>query len=266
MTQLGRTEYSTTISDAEASTLCEWYDRLSKASAAIIAIDVRTANRKLEFQMGDPAVFGTSSYWILQYNLLRESRFKTTPRHASDLAGEVVACLLGGYRVRAEIASTAFEQLTASGILDQAVSPSAEVIEEVLERPIVLAGHQYKYPFPRQRAGRICESLRMLSRADDVPTDPVALCDWLLRLPGVGNKTAAWIVRNATGSSRVAVVDVHQVRAGRNAGWFPGEWNPQKDYAALQEAFLAACDAMDVEAATLDSIIWEQMRAVGSPR
>ena len=47
---------------------------------------------------------------------------------------------------------------------------------------------------------------------------PVALRDWLLAIPGIGPKTASWIVRNRTGSSAVAIIDVHILRAGTSAG------------------------------------------------
>jgi thermostable 8-oxoguanine DNA glycosylase len=89
------------------------------------------------------------------------------------------------------------------------------------------------------------------------------LRNWLLRLPGVGPKTASWVVRNHLGSDRVAIIDVHLLRAGVIAGVYDPAWTPAKHYDLLEDFFLAWADHGRVSAAALDSIIWADMAGLG---
>jgi hypothetical protein len=86
------------------------------------------------------------------------------------------------------------------------------------------------------------------------------LRDRLAELPGIGLKTASWIVRNYRGSSEVAIIDVHILRAGRHIGLFAQDQEPQRHYRELEAAFLAFATALEVPAAMLDGLMWDYMR------
>jgi hypothetical protein len=54
------------------------------------------------------------------------------------------------------------------------------------------------------------------------------------------------------------------MRAGKLAGWFLPEWTLPRDYDVIEEVFTRFCAATRLHAATLDSIIWRQMRELGN--
>ncbi len=218
------------------------------------------SSRYLRFVWGDAASFGTAAYWIAQYLLA----FGTTrPRHlalGSSLAEETIACLLGGYGIPAEMALAAFLALRREGLL---TSPgSIEAIEEVLRAPLSYGAEHRRYRFANQRAARVAAALKFFSRQPPLPQEPLRLRDALLQLPGVGYKTASWIVRNHTGTDEVAIVDIHLQRAGLAAGFFDSGWRLPKDYLLFERAFLLFAKAGSVPAAGLDMLIWDQMRRV----
>jgi thermostable 8-oxoguanine DNA glycosylase len=86
------------------------------------------------------------------------------------------------------------------------------------------------------------------------------LRDALVTLPGVGPKTASWIVRNWRGSDEVSILDVHILRAGRTLGIFPEEWRVERNYRELEEAYLAFARDIGARASILDSVMWMTMR------
>jgi thermostable 8-oxoguanine DNA glycosylase len=101
-------------------------------------------------------------------------------------------------------------------------------------------------------------------RSKPVPTDIEALHRRLLHLPGVGPKTAAWIIRNYTGSDDVAIIDIWLVRALTSNGVFLPQWHVERDYIRYEGAFLSYANQGRVRPAALDLCIWEQARRVGA--
>jgi hypothetical protein len=87
--------------------------------------------------------------------------------------------------------------------------------------------------------------------------------DALVCLPGVGPKTASWVVRNWRRSDKVAILDVHIARAGRIAGFRPADWDPARHYPAMESAFLRFSEAIGVRPSVLDGIMWDYMRCIG---
>jgi thermostable 8-oxoguanine DNA glycosylase len=95
----------------------------------------------------------------------------------------------------------------------------------------------------------------------DFSTDePVALRNALMTLPGVGPKTASWIVRNWLGSDEVAILDIHIVRAGILAGLFEPDEDVSKNYIRMEAQFIAFSRALGVQTSDLDALIWRMMR------
>jgi endonuclease III len=98
--------------------------------------------------------------------------------------------------------------------------------------------------------------LKVLQSFDE-PKEDVALRYHLAELPGIGLKTASWIVRNHLASNEVAVIDVHIVRACRLLGLFPENTDQQRHYKFLETL------AVEMPASLLDAIMWQQMRLLG---
>lgn len=185
-------------------------------------------------------------------------------RLGNSLHEEVAACLLGGYGMPAELGLAAFERLRTLRLLDAV--PSASVVENALSEPFRChSGRTRRYRFPRQKAKYLVACLARL-RGMREPDDDLEFRDALAELPGIGLKTASWIVRNYRASNSVAIIDVHVLRAGQRAGFFKPHLAPQTDYRELESSFLNFADAMETPAALLDSLIWDQMRRMPSTK
>ena len=208
------------------------------------------------FQWGRFDAFGTAAYWADQ-----ASREAPYVRYAGPLVEQVAFCVLGGYGVTYEMNLAAFRALQHSGLLHQQPVPSAEAFDRLLTQPLQLANADklVRYRFPHQRAVRLAACVRALAVASP-PEDPVDLRDMLHGLPGIGPKTASWIVRNYLGTDRVAIIDIHLRRAGIAAGFFRQSWMLPRDYALFEAAFLGYADCAGVAASALDFEIWKQMR------
>ena len=228
--------------------------------------------RPVEFAWGAVWEFGSAAYWISQY-LLRFGQARI-PRQAigQNLLEETAACILGGHGVSAEVALAAFRAVRDAGLLTPGQPAPASAFEGVLADPISISlppaqpqlfysQRQVRYRFFRQRARRLAAAGEVFAReCHTMPADPAALRDWLLRIPGVGLKTASWIIRNQTGSDTVAIVDIHLRRAGLVAGFFSPQWHLPRDYRQHERAFLAYAAMGCVPASGLDALIWEEQR------
>ena len=121
-----------------------------------------------------------------------------------NLREEVAACLLGGFGMPAEMGLAAFYRLKERQLLYSGVTPST--LEAVLTERF--SGRRYR--FPRQKARFLAESLKRLPQINESSSD-ITFRDELATLPGVGLKTASWIVRNRRNFNHVAVLDVPSV-------------------------------------------------------
>ena len=208
-------------------------------------------------QWGRFDAFGTAAYWVDQ--TVRGGyvdKIAALARRA-DLLSETLFCLLGGFGVTAESAQAAHRVVVA--LLESQPEPTAESIESLLQVP--LPGGLGRYRFPRQRAARITNAVVRL-QTDPPPHDPFMLREYLLSLNGIGPKTAAWIVRNVTGSAEVAIVDIWLIRALTKTGIFRPDWQVERHYGRFEEAFLRYAALGNVPPGALDLCIWEQARAV----
>lgn len=204
--------------------------------------------------------FFTPAFWKCQAELhIRRGEY-TSHRLGSDLREEVAVCLLGGYGIPAEIGLLAFERLKSLGMF--AANPSESEIREHLARPFVVRNKQRRYRFHTQKATYLHCALNAVDAIDTECAD-VELRERLMALPGIGPKTASWIVRNHRGSNAVAIVDIHLLRAGRLMGLFPDDWEPARNYFELESRFLKFCSAVGVQASILDALIWDYMRRAG---
>ena len=177
----------------------------------------------LQFYWGQIHELGTPAYWMEQTR-----QRGTPPSYAlgDSLAEEVTACLLGGHGIPADIGLAAYHAVRSAGMIDTAAN--AEEYEAVLSAPLAVPGRAraVRYRFARQRAERLAGSLLLLE-ARTPPREPLALRSWLTELPGIGPKTASWIVRNRFACDHVAIIDVHVHRAGiagssHRPGDYPG--------------------------------------------
>jgi hypothetical protein len=202
----------------------------------------------------------TPAYWKGQvHQHERLGTYEPTPLGTS-VDEELAACLLGGYGIPAELGMAAFERVRDLNLIFPGVS--AAVIETALADPFEIAGRLRRYRFHRQKANALSRALELLPKIDFSVGDK-SLREGLTTLPGIGRKTASWIVRNFRCSDEVAIVDVHIARAGRIAGFISPFWEPSRHYLVMEEKFIAFAKALDVRASVLDGLMWDHMRRLG---
>lgn len=204
----------------------------------------------------------TPAYWrALAWLHSEENRDARFIDERNGIVEETVYCLLGGYGIRAEVAHAYFLKCRAEGIFYRA-NISEREIRNLLASPVRVADRMVRYRFPNQKARYIAATLRTLAQ-NDMPKGDVELRDWLLGLPGIGWKTAGWIVRNCLSSDNVAIIDVHLLRAGQMMRIFDTRSLSHGNYAYFEVRFLQFARALGVKASSLDLLMWETMRTAG---
>ncbi len=135
-----------------------------------------------------------------------------------------------------------------------------EDIRAWLLEPLVVGARSIRYRFPNQRARRIAKMRKSVAclASRDLTSSELRL--ELQAIEGIGPKTAAWIIRNCFGSDDVAIIDVHLIRACQQMKLFPRSFSLPRDYAVLEEKFLAFAAAIDVRPSVLDAVMWTEAR------
>jgi thermostable 8-oxoguanine DNA glycosylase len=213
---------------------------------------------------GRPEWVPSPAFWasLAAHESHATDRYVSPP--GTPLVDDIIFCLLGGYGIRMELNQAAWKHLKAAGILSNGLKPSADSIESLLCERLDVEGRRVRYRFPRQRAHRVAFALEFLHDNPLDHLDPLQLRNSLMAIPGIGPKTASWIVRNWTGTDEVAILDVHVIRAGQLIGLFPKHIRLPRDYSVLEARFLEFSHALNVRASLLDAIIWREMRALTS--
>lgn len=172
-------------------------------------------------------------------------------------------CLLGGFGITAEMNHAIFDRLNAVGVFAEGRVLTAAEIEKHLREAVDVDGKPRRYRFPRQRAVRLAAAMQLLEEVPPAAGEPRRFRNELMRIPGIGPKTASWITRNWLGSDEVAILDIHIIRAGVLIGLFDRSQTVPRDYDAMEARFLAFAKALKVRPSLLDAVMWREMRLLG---
>ncbi|MBS0657258.1 MAG: 8-oxoguanine DNA glycosylase [Verrucomicrobia bacterium] len=207
------------------------------------------------------AVF-SPAYWAGQAWLASCRGRSFSHRLGETVIEEAAACLLGGHGIPAEVGLAAFSRMRERGFftLEQAVRVHESDIHAELCEPLRVRNRSIRYRFAGQKARALAPLLRGLAQKTPEETDHLRFRDELLGYRGIGPKTASWITRNWLDSDRVAILDIHVIRAGILCGIFPFDAKPERSYFALEARFLAFASALGVRASLLDALMWRQLR------
>lgn len=208
-----------------------------------------------ELRWGRAEEIGSPAYWAAQtwmWEIEEPEHFKL----GRSLREETLACLLGGYGIPAETGLAAYARLRAAPPDDL---HSQSTVCTLLSRPLNVGGRSVRYRFARQKSRYVAEAMRGLANIDVTAPD-VDLRNALMALPGIGPKTASWIVRNWRGSDDVSILDIHIIRAGRSLGIFAPHWRVERHYEVMERAYLMFAKAIGARPSILDSVIWMTMR------
>src|SRR5262249_42894967 len=143
------------------------------------------------------------------------------------------------------------------------------LVSDLLNRPIFgppkKDGSPRRYRYPNRKADLVQRAdswLRTRSASTSLaqllvsqPTEK-SRREVLCQCPGVGPKTASWVLRNVGLAQNLAVLDVHVLRAMAEAGRL-SEPKTLGDYQAVEENFLDWCREYDASPAAFDLLLWE---------
>lgn len=206
----------------------------------------------------------TPAFWVSQA-WMAEPGDAMGYQLGKTLEEEVVYCLLGGHGAPAEVGLAASRRVCGFLRTRPERKPNATELERLLREPLAVSGRAVRYRFAAQRARYLADTLKALAEMDFDCLGDIALRDALRQLPGIGPKTASWIVRNRRASDHVAILDVHIVRACAAIGIFPAGTEPTRHYLDLEQRFLAFCDATHSRASAMDAVMWSTMRSLSRP-
>jgi thermostable 8-oxoguanine DNA glycosylase len=129
----------------------------------------------------------------------------------------------------------------------------------MLLEPLDIGERKVRYRFAKQKARYISAAMTAMPQVDRAGSDR-DLRAKLVDIPGIGLKTASWIVRNWRNSDEVSILDIHILRAGQILGVFPKEQTVEKHYLMLEDSYLEFAASISVRASILDSVMWMTMR------
>lgn len=208
---------------------------------------------------GEPCALFTPAYWYTQYVMRDISQSPIRHRIGQTVAEELAACLLGGHGVPAEVGNAAFERLKQEGLIQELCDDSA-ALENALYKPLQIGNRRIRYRFWKQKAQYLAAAFHHLRVAELPLENAVELRNRLMTFPGIGPKTASWIVRNWMNSDAVAILDIHIVRAGVLMNLYrPGE-QVERHYLQMEEKFVTLANKLSVPTSDLDALIWSMMR------
>ena len=127
-------------------------------------------------------------------------------------------------------------------------------------------GSLRQYRFPKRKAAIIVKarewvrSRKPLDECQLYWDDPNDRRKILLGCPGLGLKSASWLLRNLGMGDGLAILDVHLVRALRDTKRIANDVRLPRDYYVVEKAFLKWCGELDAPSDAFDLFIWERQR------
>lgn len=202
--------------------------------------------------------FSTPAYWKYHVLARRLQNNEIKYKLGKSLKEEVAACLLGGHGIPASMGIAAFNHLKAHNAFGDVV-PDEDSLFKWLKEPIEHNGKLSHYRFAKQKSKYLAAALKKLETEPVDDTSDIELRNWLIEIPGIGYKTASWVVRNWLDSNSVAILDIHLLRAGKLGGFLDPKLKIESRYIELEKQFIDLCDGLDVRASELDAVIWYEM-------
>lgn len=205
---------------------------------------------------------GTAAFWAATVWMSYEDDNFKTHKLGETILEEIMACLLGGFGLKAEIGLAAYFKIKNYYNNSGKKIFSQDELEEKLSEPLSINGKYLKYRFPKQKAKYLAGILNNFDENKFATLSDLEARNYLITFPGIGYKTASWVVRNWRSSDEVAIIDVHIMRAMQILGVYEQGACPQKDYLMLEKKFLSFANAIRTKASDLDAIVWDVMRKI----
>jgi len=188
----------------------------------------------------------------------------------ADCRRELLFCLLGGHGVSFELSLSATSVLVERGVFGSCQRRGNSLqryVQDLLGRPWYepcrVDGSGRRYRYPRRKAALVraaddwlhTQAANGLLRELRAVPDAVGRRTWLCSCPGVGPKTASWLLRNVGLGESLAILDVHILRALEQAGRV-GPYRLPRDYESVEQAFLQWSTDVGAPPAAFDLLLW----------
>lgn len=189
-----------------------------------------------------------------------------------DLDRELLFCLLGGFGITYEHDRSATEIVAAltpfADFWDDAILFDALVatLSQAQFEPARRDGSLRRYRYPARKATLIVGARRWILQNGplDVRLAEFPDCrsrrEFLCGCPGVGLKTASWLLRNVGLGSQLAIIDVHILRVLTNVGRVPRDVCLPRDYEVAEKASLDWCNELAAPPPAFDLFLWAWQR------
>ena len=196
-----------------------------------------------------------------------------------DIESELLFCLLGGFGITYEHGRSASEVIWqmrpfAEGWEEQDLfeAVSGALMQPQFE-PAKADGDLRRFRFPFRKASIIVKARRWLRGKGPLYHRLLVLSScrarrrYLCECPGMGLKTASWLLRNLGMGADLATIDIHVLRALIEAGRVPDNIKMPRDYVLVEDAFLEWCRELDASPPAFDLFVWHWQRGalVNSP-
>ncbi|MGO9762372.1 MAG: hypothetical protein ACLP1Q_14040 [Solirubrobacteraceae bacterium] len=213
-------------------------------------------------------------YWRHAWEIVGERYPAPPPPGPADgerrIRRELLFCLLGGHGVPYELNLSASDLLWERGLFRH-WRPNPHTLESELSReqfmPERRDGTPRRYRYPRRAAGLLSQAGRWLAHNSPL-FEALALLagerdrrQLLCECPGIGPKSASWLLRNCGLAHELAILDVHVLRMMRESGRMAEHDGGGSDYEALEQTFVSWCRELGAEPAGFDLLLWEFSRA-----
>jgi thermostable 8-oxoguanine DNA glycosylase len=200
-----------------------------------------------------------------------EARTPAAPASECAVRQELVFCLLGGHGVSFELARSATDVVMTLCPFDPGWRPTdlAAALQAELSAakfdPRRRDGSLRRYRYPVRKAELVTAAVAWVSvngplsiHLAELPSE-FERREWLCQCPGIGPKSASWFLRNTGAAKELAILDVHILRAMREAGRL-GEASLPRDYAAVEALFREWCEELGASVFALDLFLWQWQR------
>jgi len=190
----------------------------------------------------------------------------------AGLRRELIFCLLGGHGVSFELASSATEVITKLDPFGPRWTHASlcYVVQHQLWRPQFAPqrrdGTLRRYRFPRRKAQLLAQAAEWVRAEGSLHAGLEARVAeserraWLCACPGLGLKSASWLLRNSGWARQLAILDVHLLRAMGELGLLE-EVRLPRDYEAVERTYLRWAAELGACPAALDLFLWDVQRS-----
>ena len=189
-----------------------------------------------------------------------------------EVETELLFCLMGGFGITYEHGQSAakviwqlrpFSEEWDDHDLFKALS---DALMQPQFGPAKADGACRRYRFPLQKASTIVKVRNWLNCNGPLHQrlPEMGSCRerrrFLSGCPGMGLKTASWLLRNLGMGADLATIDIHVTRALSEAGRIPANIRMPRDYEVVEDAFLGWCQELDASPAAFDLFVWHWQR------